>query len=48
MKNDSECFGSGLEGYAQYNDTFKRNCESVLTQDSNSEILFQLRKCVYR
>ena len=33
MKDDFGYFGSGLEGYVQYNETFKRNFESVSTPD---------------
>ena len=31
MKNDFGYFGSGLEGYVQYNEAFKRNFDTALT-----------------
>ena len=34
MKNDFGYFGSGLEGYVQYNEAFKRNFDRASTPDS--------------
>ena len=34
MKDDFGYFGSGLEGYVQYNEAFKRNFDCVSTPDS--------------
>ncbi len=34
MKDDFGYFGSGLEGYVQYNEAFKRNFDSASTPDS--------------
>ena len=33
MKDDFGYFGSGLEGYVQYNEAFKRNFDYVSTPD---------------
>ena len=34
MKDDFGYFGSGLEGYVQYNEAFNRNFENVSNPDS--------------
>jgi len=34
MKDDFGYFGSGLEGYVQYNEAFKRNFDRVSPQNS--------------
>jgi len=34
MKDDFGYFGSGLVGYVQYNEAFKRNFDSASTPDS--------------
>ena len=34
MKDDFGYFGSGLEGYVQYNEAFNRNFESISNPDS--------------
>ena len=34
MKDDFGYFGSGLEGYVQYNEAFKRNFDTFSTLDS--------------
>lgn len=36
MKDDFGYFGSGLEGYVQYNESFKRNFDSASIQGNQS------------
>ena len=36
MKDDFGYFGSGLEGYVQYNDAFKRNFETTSPNSTNT------------
>ena len=35
MKDDFGYFGSGLEGYIQYNEAFMRNCETTSPNGTN-------------
>ena len=37
MKDDFGYFGSGLEGYVQYNEAFKRNFDSVSPPNNFNE-----------
>ena len=37
MKSDFGFFGSGLEGYVQYNEAFKRNFDSTSIRDDIPE-----------
>ena len=37
MKDDFGYFGSGLEGYVQYNDAFNRNFETTSPNSANTD-----------
>lgn len=37
MKDDFGYFGSGLEGYVQYNEAFKRNFDNSTLENTNED-----------